>query len=457
MDQATLRYSPQVFLRGDPEDFYNHSRYLYFAQAWARAMTNTQFHRTTLEPAFHSGNMPEHIVRHATLILQRRPSIVGISVCYTQQYWYAMCLAKEIARRSDVPIVMGGSSFNDVVSPELISGPRVADYVVVGAGEIPLVEILKGQADSEQIAGVVRIRNGKATACPAVYDLDLDSLGQPDFSDLDLVRYYSPEPILPILTSRGCYWHKCAFCNHFKGSGEIYQRRSISAVIDELRTHVSAGVRNFYLADSVVSPSRFGKLADAILESGLSIRYYAMARMEKAFDRDLLCRIYRSGCKFILWGLESGNQRVLNIMNKGTTVDDAERILSLAAEVGLRNHVFTICGFPTETEDEYDDTLDLLRRNKKHIAVVHRCVFTLEASSPVQLNPQRFSITQMWRKTTPHIFDFACSTGMDRTRAQEVFVAARPFLRSFSGDPSLGGDFKFREHCLLHYSHADSQ
>lgn len=452
INDANLRYAAELFLTGRDEDFHVRPRYLHFAQVWALAMRQPRFLRKTLEPAFRSGKMPDFIRRHADLVLKEQPSLVGISVCYAMQRWPALCLAKEISQRSDVPIVMGGTVFSDGVPTGWGGGERVADYVVVGAGERPLVEILQGRADEGAVPGVVRLRGGETVATAPVYDKDLDPLGTPDFSDLPLDSYFSPKPVVPLLTSRGCYWRRCAFCSHFQSSGDVYQLRSIEAVIDELRAHVQRGVHHFYLADSVVAPARFAQLAQAILDSGLEINYYAMARAEKQFDRALLEKIVRSGCRFVLWGLESGCQRVLDLMEKGTTVADVERILRTGSEVGLRNHVFVICGFPTEAGEEFQETVDLLVRNRDYIDVVHRTIFSLEENTVVHRSPEKYAITDMWPKTTPRLFDFTCSKGMNRSQVKAAFLAARPVMLTFSGHPSVPGDFKFREHCLLHYS-----
>lgn len=452
IDDTNLRYAAELFHTGLAEDFHQRARYLHFAQVWGLAMRQPRFLRKNLEPAFLSGKMPDYIRHQADRVLEENPDIVGISVCYALQRWPALCLAREIAQRSSIPLVMGGTVFSDGVPKGWGAGHRVADYVVMGAGEQPLAAILEGKVNDGPIPGVVRIVDGKASSAAPIHESDLDSLGTPDFSDLPLDRYYSPQPVLPITTSRGCYWRRCAFCSHFQSSGQVYQLRSIEAVIDELREHVMLGVRHFYLADSVVSPSRFRRFAQAIVDSGLKIHYYAMARAEKAFDRELLDLISRSGCRFILWGLESGNQRVLDLMDKGISAETTETILQTSREVGLRNHVFVICGFPTETRQEFQDTIDFLVKNKENIDVVHRAIFSMEENSLVHRFPEKFSINDFWPKATPRLFDFTTTKGMTRAEVKAAFLAARPTMLSFSGHPSVPGDFKFREHCLLHYA-----
>ncbi len=170
------------------------------------------------------------------------------------------------------------------------------------------------------------------------------------------------EPIYPIQTTRGCYWKRCTFCNHYKTVGGSYQLRTMDSLMSELRRHIDSGVRHFTFVDDIISPARFNNMSKAILEAKLDLRYYAMTRPMKHFSRETLQRMYDAGCRFILWGIESGSQRVLDLMEKGTIVAEVEKCLELSASVGIKNHVFVICGFPTETREEFQETLDFLER-----------------------------------------------------------------------------------------------
>src|SRR5690242_18243013 len=131
----------------------------------------------------------------------------------------------------------------------------------------------------------------------------------------------------------------------------------------------------------------------------------------RRFGRELLGKMYDSGCRFILWGVESGCQRILDLMDKGTKVSETEQVLEDARAAGLKNHVFVIFGFPTETQEELQLTLDLLARHKAAIAMVHRGVYELEPGSPAFAHPEKFSITRTWPSATPGVFNYECSTG----------------------------------------------
>jgi hypothetical protein len=159
-----------------------------------------------------------------------------------------------------------------------------------------------------------------------------------------------------------------------------------------------------------------------------------------------------SGCKYLLWGVESGSQRILDLMDKGSQVAEVAGVLQRAHATGIHNHVFVICGFPTETEAEYSQTIRFLDENKEYIAAVHRGPFSLERESPIFEEQGRFGITRSWLiRDTPGggRWAYEVSSGMSMQRVREVFAASLPFLRNFN--PYARYLANFRDHALLIY------
>jgi hypothetical protein len=298
----------------------------------------------------------------------------------------------------------------------------------------------------------VYIRDGVIHKNEGEFREDLDSLGQPDFGDLDLRAYFSPEPVIPLLLSRGCYWRRCTFCVHYRSAGLSYRMHSMEFVIDMLKNLVAKGVRHFAFIDEMIAPKHFEWLASAIKEAKLDIAYYALSKPVRYFTPHILRLMAESGCKYMLWGLESGNQRVLNLMDKGTVVADVAQVLRNAQAAGIRNHVFMICGFPTETVEEFEDTIRFLDENKDSVWAVHRGTFSLERQSPIYDAPQRFGITRVWLKrddASGGRWGYETASGMSAEQAKEVFISALPFLRVFS--PFARMLASFRDHALLIY------
>jgi hypothetical protein len=290
------------------------------------------------------------------------------------------------------------------------------------------------------------------------YSKSIDYYGVPDFSDTDPKRYFSPEPIIPLLLSRGCYWRRCTFCVHYRSAGLTYRVHSMDFTIEMLRGFVAQGIRNFAFIDEMISPPHFEKLAQAINEAKLDIAYYALTKPTKEFTSEKLLEMAESGCKYLLWGLESASQRVLDLMDKGSKIEDVSRLLKRAYAAGIFNHTFMICGFPTETEAEYTQTLKFLDDHKDYIYAVHRGVFGLEPESPIFEHAERFGITRKWLvKDTPTggRWGYEVSSGMSQERAVEIFSASLPLLREFN--PYARFLANYRDHALLIYDRRGTQ
>jgi radical SAM superfamily enzyme YgiQ (UPF0313 family) len=104
--------------------------------------------------------------------------------------------------------------------------------------------------------------------------------------------------------------------------------------IDMLKDFVAKGVRNFAFIDEMIAPKHFEWLAKAIKEAKLDTAYYALSKAVRYFTPQILSLMAESGCKYMLWGLESGDQRVLDLMDKGTVVADVAMTLRRAHEAG---------------------------------------------------------------------------------------------------------------------------
>lgn len=461
LGEIALSRAAETFRGQHPREFYERAdRMIEYSLLWNRVFRGALFQQRRDEAAFHGrAPMPALVERQTERVLAERPTAVGISICYVEQLWAGLCLARSI-RRADpaMPILLGGTMFKEGIDAQWSAERWPCDYVVSGAGELPIVEILAGRAEAGNVPGVTLVWGDRLHTTPPYYDNDFEAIGQADFSDFEPRAYYSPKPIFPLQTTRGCYWKRCTFCNHYKTVGGAYQLRDVASVISELKRHVDAGVRHFTFVDDIIAPARFNNLSKAILEAGLDIRYHAMTRPMRHFSRETLQRMFDAGCRFVLWGVESGSQRVLDLMEKGTVVRDVEKCLELSAAVGIKNHVFVICGFPTETRDEWQETLDFLQRTRPFIHAVHKTTFGLERGTPVFDDPARFSITRMWPKAGGALYDFECSAGMSRAEARRALDDARPFFRSFAAGKELEkGDFRFRDHMLLLYCRDDER
>lgn len=385
-------------------------------------------------------------------IRDTRPDILGVSMIFSQQLPLGAMLGRYARERWGIKVFFGGSCFTEGVEAFMENFPGAADAIVTGDGELPLRALLENGGNPEGVAGAAYRRESAIIRLPAEYQKDIDAFGKPDFRDVDFSMYYSPRPIAALLLSRGCYWRKCTFCVHFHSAGDTYRLSSLEQVIDMLREMVALGVRHFSFVDEMIAPGHFVRLAAAILEAKLDIAYYALSKPNRTFTPKILKTMAASGCKYILWGLESGNQRILDLMGKGTQVDEVAEVLRNARSAGIHNHVYVICGFPTETPGEFADTLDFLERHQAEISAIHRSVFSLEPGSPISRDLAKFSIEETWVRAQSALGDrlgYRCSSGMSMDMAAQAFQSALPFFRRFN--PYAQYLANFRDHALLVY------
>jgi hypothetical protein len=404
--------------------------------------------------AHEAGGRPSPILSELLdVILAERPNVVGISMIFNEQLPVGALLGKLLRKEHGLKVALGGSCFADTAEHFLRWYPESADVIIAGEGEDALKQLLTDFDRLDQVPGAVFFRDGAVEKVPKAYSKQIDYYGAPDFGDVDLRRYFSPEPVVPLLLSRGCYWRRCTFCVHYRSAGLTYRVHSMDFTIDMLKRFVDKGVRNFAFIDEMISPPHFQRLAKGIKDAGLDIAYYALTKPTRDFEPEHLLNIAESGCKYLLWGLESGNQRVLDLMDKGSKVEDVSWVLRRAYAAGIANHVFMICGFPTETEGEFAQTIKFLEDHNDVIYAVHRGTFSLEPESPIFGEQERFGITRSWLvKDTPTggRWGYECSSGMSQQKAAEVFTSVLPFLRVFN--PYARYLANFRDHALLIYS-----
>src|SRR5581483_223677 len=380
---------------------------------------------------YETASAPAPIVQEfLDVILAEKPDVVGFSMIFSNQLPVGALLGKLLRKRYGLPVAFGGSCFADAAEHFLKWYPESAAVVIAGEGEDALNHLLIDFAPKDQVPGAVYSGpDGTVRKTEKAYSKSIDYYGAPDYSDTDPRRYFSPEPVVSLLLSRGCSWRRCTFCVHYRSAGLTYRMHSMDFTIEMLRGFVAQGIRHFAFIDEMISPPHFVRLARAIKEAGLDIAYYALTKPNAEFTGEHLLEMAESGCKYLLWGLESANQRVLDLMDKGSKVPDVSRVLRRAYAAGIYNHTFMICGFPTETEAEIAQTVKFLEDHKDYIYAVHRGTFSLEPESPIFEHQERFGITRSWLvKDTPTggRWGYEVSSGMSRQQAAAAFVAALP-------------------------------
>ncbi len=382
------------------------------------------------------------------------PDAVGFSQMVLDQREFILGLAQNL-KLEGIPLLLGGASlsYNPEAYLSVVSGLDLSDIfdaVFYGEGELPLKAYAEGEP-FEKISYLVYRRETIIKNRETGID-DLDELPPPDFSDFPLKDYYASEIILPLLTSRGCYWRRCTFCRHHT-SYYRYRTRSCEKVLSDLRELQKKYEASYFLfADEMVHPQRFDELSRLIIEEGLNVRFYAEVKPTRDFNRNLLKGMYQSGARALLWGVESGTQRILDLMDKGTKVGDIEQVLKDSHEAGIWNMIFMIERFPTQTKKEVEEDFAFLRRNEPYLSTVTGSSFKLEVGSRLYESPEQFGIKKV--EEPSYVFSPVCEYLNPLFTDQEADFLSKRYSTEFIVLSKVSWYFaRMRDHMLLMADH----
>lgn len=256
-----------------------------------------------------------------------------------------------------MPLVAGGPQIT--AFPEDSLDGSAFDAVVAGDGERAIVEMAERLSAGTGIAagpGVAARVNGKITPCsPPEWITDLDALPFPAFDCLPMNRYHSvlvEEPFATMVASRGCPF-RCRFCSQAY-TGEKWRRRGPESIVAEIERDVGEfGAKEIVFFDETfgVNKEEALRVCALIKEKKLNVRWNARSRVD-TLDRELLSAMYGAGCRALHLGIESGSPRILDMMNKKITVEQARSAAGEAKKLGFLLHGYFMLGYPGETRKE---------------------------------------------------------------------------------------------------------
>jgi len=299
------------------------------------------------------------------------PAIVGIT-CMTPNIKGALeaaRLSKEIADEAgkDIITVLGGPQLS-IYPKETLSYDYV-DIGVIGEGEytmLDLVNAIENKKDISKIRGIVyKDKKGNVKSTGARIVDDIDSLPFPSRHLLQTEKYHcviTKHPFTTMMTSRGCPF-KCGFC--FKGpSDEKMRYRDPKSVVDEMEHCVKKyKVREIMFYDDTFTNNRkhVFDVCNEIIKRGMKIKWECPTRID-CLDEEILRIMKRAGCIRLRLGVESGNQKILDIMRKKITLEKIERAFKRSRNVGIETFAYFIIGYACENEDTIKDTINFAKK-----------------------------------------------------------------------------------------------
>jgi radical SAM superfamily enzyme YgiQ (UPF0313 family) len=396
----------------------------------------------------------EHLVK--PVIEQEQPDVVGISIVLQQQMFSSMTFCALIKQHfPHIHVTIGGNTvtrLRDVLPESPLF--QYFDSAVVYEGETAFVQLVSAVGAKRSLADVPNTIYKDATGIhvsPTSFSEDMASLPPPDFDGLPLDKYFVPTKILPYLATRGCYWGRCEFCDHGEGYTAGYRTKKIQDILADI-TYLrdKYGARHFHFTDESYPPALFRKLSRGLIDSQMGIVWTTHMRFEKSLLDDQVWQDAKdSGCRYLHFGYESGNERVLKLMDKATTTDVITKHLQLSANAGIWNHCMGFFGFPGETREDAWSSVEFLEANKEHVHSLGFGTFDLGRHNPVAKNPEKWGVTAYKNPEWDLALDYyyTVKNGMSIEEAERVF-------QEFERNHNPGWDLRLfiREYIFLYIS-----
>ena len=319
-------------------------------------------------------------------IRRRKPDIVGVTNPFTCQVENAIRVA-DIVKEIDPNIltVVGGPHVT-AVPVEFLEEAKNVDIAVIGEGEHTMLDIARffeGYKKISDVQGIAYRKDGTVVMnSPRPFIKDLDELPYPAYHLVEMEQYLDPEKIeyrsfkdraIPMITSRGCPFN-CSFCSVHLHMGKMFRAHSVNYIVDHIEHVVNKyRVKTIYFEDDnlTLDLKRFEAICDKIIEKDITFNWETPNGVRPDYlTLSLLKKMKKTGCQSVFFGIESGDQFVLdNIVDKSLKLEDVTKVAKMCKEIGLKTGAFYIIGFPGEKKENMVKTVELALRLKREYDV----------------------------------------------------------------------------------------
>jgi len=345
-----------------------------------------------------------------------QPNVFLISVPFPGNLYAAFRSAQWIKRHyPEIKILMGGGFANTELRS--LSDERVFeffDFISLDDGELPLELIIENieSGSNTEFKRTFLLENGKVVYKNNTlrHDYKQAHVGTPDYSDLLLDQYISVIEIVnpmhrmwsdgrwnKLTMAHVCYWGKCTFCDISLDYIKVYEPIAAGILCDRMEEMIAqTGETGFHFVDEAAPPALMRELALEILRRKLAVTWWTNIRFEKSFTKDLCQLLKASGCIAVSGGLEVASDRLLQLIDKGVTVEQVAKVTCNFTEAGVMVHAYLMYGYPTQTVQETVDSLEMVRQlfeaGVLQSGFWHQ--FAMTAHSPVGMYPEKFGVVK---------------------------------------------------------------
>ncbi len=303
-------------------------------------------------------------------INRRQPALVGLSFLSTTSYPYAKILARQIRTANKrVKLAFGGVFVSLSAQLVKLQCPEV-DFVCRGDGEQLILDLLERMDDPQEVGGLTWARDGRVIHNPnRPMERNLDQWPFPDRESLpldfvesmplDVPAVLSMERFTTMQTSRGCPW-PCVFCDIPIFNEGKWRSRSPQHVVDEFKHLQELGYGSVYFVDDhfLLQPKRIEAICKGLNDNDITIQWGCEGRVDSVAQH-LFPAMARAHCRTLMFGVESGSQKVLDRLKKEQTLAEVETAVANAKQAGIEIvHGFFVVGNPDETVEDMKATFD---------------------------------------------------------------------------------------------------
>jgi anaerobic magnesium-protoporphyrin IX monomethyl ester cyclase len=344
-------------------------------------MTDSLFLKVgdTVEVGMPYGRIKEEIRR-------RKPEIVGIANPFSCEVENAIRVGNIVKEIDPSILTVVGGPHVTAVPVAFLGEAKNVDIAVIGEGEYTILDIAKCFGGYKKISDVQGIAYRKDDAVvqnsPRPFIKNLDELPYPAYHLVDMEQYLNPKKIeyrsfkdraISMITSRGCPFN-CNFCSVHMHMGKLFRAHSANYVINHIEHVVNKyRVKTIFFEDDNLTfdLKRFEAICDKIIEKGIKFNWETPNGIRAdCLTLNLLKKMKKSGCQSVFFGIESGDQFVLdNIIGKSLNLKEVMKVAQMCQDIGLKTGAFYIIGFPGEKKENMLKTVELALKLKQEFDV----------------------------------------------------------------------------------------
>ncbi|MBI5210009.1 MAG: UPF0489 family protein [Elusimicrobia bacterium] len=347
------------------------------------------------------------------------PALVGVSVISPSQAVAALTLCRLLRREAPGLRVALGGQWASLYAERIMERPDwtgLFDFVVTGEGETPLlrlVEVLgsRGGAAAGSMRGVPNLihHDGKAwTRNPLTSEEDLDLLPAPDFDGLPLSSYAGcadGRVTLTCETARGCYWNRCDYCVDLPLPKPSYRAKSADLAVRDIKALASKyRLGQLLVSNATMSPRQMREISERLVREDIAVSWWAMARLDDGFTREIFALAREAGCRQINFGFESASDRVCDSVRKGNRLEVTRRVIQDCHGAGIQVGLQTMFGLPGETLEEGLDTVQFIAENHRFIDHLAFNTYFLTPKCAIHGDPARWGLDVQGDDSLPFKF-----------------------------------------------------